>query len=418
MRIMLYRVLWFFILPIYILVSLYRAYKGKEQFARLPERFAIPGVKKTSSRVLWFHASSVGESMSILVLLEKILSEHKDIQIVVTTGTKTSAKLMKQRLPKGAVHQYLPWDFYLFVKMFLAYWKPAYSIFVESEFWPEHIHQAPNPILLNARISDRSFPKYMKNKWFKKNVIGKFVQTYGQDDLMCERLEALGVPSVKNYGNLKLDAVLAKPDEADLAKLQHAVENRKVLVVSLTHAPEESMLMETVQKLHKTHENMLTIIVPRHPHRGAEIEKMYQKSGFEVARRSVDAYVEATTDVYVADTVGEMPLWYSVASAVIIGGSFVNHGGQNPYESLKMGCNTYCGPHMFNFKEVMRVYKSKQIITQLNAVEDVYDAIGATLKSPQKTQQQITQQMNGLGGAVDKVYEDIDALIKEIPVEQ
>lgn len=414
MRIMLYRMMWLIILPFYIPYSLWRAYKGKEQLCRLPERLGISTLEKKDTPVFWFHASSVGESLSLLVLLERIATSHPHLQILVTTGTRTSAKLMKERLPQTAFHQYLPWDFYPFVKLFLNKWKPKYSFFVESEFWPEMLSQAPNPILLNARISDRSFPKYMKNTWFRKHILGRFITSYGQDTLMSERLEKLGLTHVKNYGNLKLDAVIQQPDPKELKQLQEDIESRPVIVLASSHAPEEDLITPVFTQLREEFKNLLIIIAPRHPHRGELLQKTFNKQGLQVSRRTLDDKITSSTHIYIADTVGEMPLWYALANSVIIGGSFIEHGGQNPYEPLKMGKITITGPHMFNFKQAMHLYKEKDIILQVNTTDELYPLLRSALSNLDSSREKhIQDAMKNLGGAVNKIYADIDRLIKE-----
>ena len=411
-----YRLIWLVILPFYVVFYLYRAATNKEDIRRVLERFGVASERRLQGELVWFHAASVGESLAILPLLEKMNTQLPSVQVLLTTGTKTSAKLMANRLPSNAIHQYLPWDFYPFVRLFMKTWQPNVSIFVESEFWPEALSNAPHPLLINARVSDRSFPKYVKYKKCVTPLLQHFEAVLAQDEITAERLQTLGVKGVINSGNLKMDAPVALPNGSDLAALKETIGARPVWVVSSTHAPEEEMLLPVFETLKKTIPTLLMIVIPRHPHRGGAVARLYEDAGYQVSRRGTGhTMMRAEDDVYVADTIGEVVLWYSLAHIVFMGGSLVPHGGQNPYEPLKYGKVTLCGEHMFNFKSMMKEFKTRQVILQVNSTEQLTQDLQDIFASPEEremAERHISAQMQGLGGATSITFEHIKEHLK------
>ena len=382
MSIWLYRITWLFLWPLILLFLLWRAITGKEKLKRLPERFGLPSQRKSDSPVVWIHGASVGECISILPLIEQILAQDPKMNVLVTSGTRTSAKMMVHKLaelsPEGrAFHQMIPLDFWPFVMLFLNYWKPALSVFVESEFWPECIHSA-KPILLNARISDRSFPRYQKLSWFFKPLLSRIPMALAQREEDAKRLKALGVKDASAAGNLKFDAPPLPVDEEELTNLLETVGSRPVLAITSTHLGEDELAVIMHKNLKEHVPNLLTILVPRHPERGPDLAKK-----LKCPLRSAKESISTSTDLYVADTLGELGLWYRLCNLTVVAGSLLPIGGHNPLEPLKLSTVTLTGPYMFNFKDMVPTLTDQGLLTIAKDMGDLEKHVLHYLTQPQ-----------------------------------
>lgn len=329
-----------------------RIAQGKEEAARLPEREGH-GAARPEGRLLWLHAASVGESLAILPLIEALAERDAGLHILVTTGTVTSARLLPQRLAPAlatrVTHRYAPLDVPAWVERFLEGWRPDAVGFVESELWPNTlaaIHGRGIPLaLLNARISARTAARWGRfAPGFARDLLGRFQLILPRSAEDAQRLLALGAPQLEPPGDLKLAAPPLPADAAALAALRGAIGARPVLLAASTHPGEEAQILTAAEALRRDRPELLTILAPRHPHRGAELGPW--------PRRSKGALPDAGP-VYVADTIGEMGLLYRVAHLAFIGGSLVPHGGQNPMEAARLGCPMLLGPHMQNFAEAV-----------------------------------------------------------------
>jgi 3-deoxy-D-manno-octulosonic-acid transferase len=338
-----------------------RAGRGKEDMARIGERHGRASRARPSGTLVWVHGASVGESIAALPLVNAIL-EKEDRHVLVTTGTVTSARLMGERLPPRAFHQYAPLDSPASVRRFLGHWRPDLAMFVESEFWPNLIletHARGVPMaLINARISERSFRGWSRASAVAKRLLLAFDECLAQDEATGSRLKALGARSVMVSGSLKADAAPLPVDADALELFKGAVGARPLFLAASTHPGEESQLLDVALQLRST--NALTVIVPRHPARGAEIEAEAVAKGLATQRRSTGALPDASTEVYVADTLGELGLFYRAAPFAFLGGSLIPHGGQNPLEPARLGTAVLTGPHMHNFDETFRTLLTAQ----------------------------------------------------------
>ena len=401
MTIWLYRLLWLVLLPFVIVILLWRVLWRKESLSRLPERFGFATKPRPTASLIWIHGASVGESLSILPLVEQILITRADVHVLITTGTRTSANLIAKRLPQlpegqRVFHQYIPFDFWPCVALFYRTWQPTLTAFVESEFWPELITTA-KPVLLNARVSDRSFPRYRKYGWFFGPIIRKIPQALAQREEDARRLRALGIKQVKAAGNLKFDAMPLECDDVALCDLEEQIGDRPVLAITSTHAGEETQAAKLHAILEKDIPNLLTIIVPRHPHRGTEISRQ-----IGAQQRTKDKDISTATSLYVADTLGEMGLWLKLAHVVVIGGSLVPHGGHNPLEPLKLGKTTFTGPYMFNFKDMLPWLTEKKVLQTVSTLEELACEVLPYLTDDDAREKQelhINQTMPHLAGA-------------------
>jgi 3-deoxy-D-manno-octulosonic-acid transferase len=331
-----------------------RLKQGKEDPARLPERRGEASVKRPEGPLVWIHVASVGEMLSVLPLIERI--RERDVTVLVTSGTVTAAGLAAQRLPRGVIHQFVPVDVPQFVTRFLNHWRPNLVLFVESDLWPNLIMTAARRdiplILINGRLSERSFKRWRMFPRTIAALLNSFDLCLAQSAEDAERYAELGAPRYRTTGNLKLDVPAPPVDPAILRQLQAAVLARPLIAAASTHPGEEAELIEVHRRLRNTFPGLLTILVPRHPERGDSIASIARGAGLNVAQRSHGEIPERGIEIYVADTLGELGLIYRLAPIVFMGGSLVQHGGQNPIEAAKLGAAVVHGPHVWNFAEI------------------------------------------------------------------
>lgn len=349
-----------------------RVRRGKEDPRRLAERRGVSSLPRPSGTLIWIHAASVGESLAALTLAQKLL-ERTGRSVLVTTGTVTSAELMGQRLPPRAFHQYVPVDLIGSVTRFLDHWRPDLALFVESELWPNLLLETRRrniPLaLVNARLSARSFAGWQRLPGFARRIFSSFEVCLAQDESVAQRLTTLGARNVRIGGNLKADAPPLPADESLLASLRDAIGARPVFLAASTHAGEDEAVLDAAAAL-KPFET-LTVIVPRHPERGPEIETLAQLRGFSCVRRCNAAVPSAETEVYVADTMGELGLFYRLARAAFLGGSLIAHGGQNPLEPARLSVPVIAGPHTANFDDIYRLLFAAQGSGRIQSAEQL-----------------------------------------------
>jgi 3-deoxy-D-manno-octulosonic-acid transferase len=341
--------------PFFELVLQRRARRGREDPARLAERRGQASVPRPPGALVWLHAASVGEALAVLPLLEALLAARAGLEALLTTGTVTSARLMAERLPPRARHQFVPLDRPAGWRTFLDHWQPQLALLVESELWPNLILESRRrgvPLaLINARMSARSQRRWQRLPKLAAQVIADFELCLAQSVADGERFAALGARAVRVTGNLKSAAPPLPAAAADLAALRAALGARPLWLAASTHPGEDALLLEAHRALARTHPDLLTIIVPRHPERGAALAASLQAQGIAVARRSTGALPDRACALYVADTLGELGLFYRLAMVAFVGKSLVPQGGQNPLEPARLGCPVLFGPHMVNFAE-------------------------------------------------------------------
>ncbi|MDI7861536.1 lipid IV(A) 3-deoxy-D-manno-octulosonic acid transferase [Rhizobiaceae bacterium n13] len=330
----------------------YRAAKGKEDRARRMERFGYPSVDRPEGPLAWFHAASVGETMAVTPLIREL--RRRDIHVVLTTGTTTSAKLAASRLGDQAIHQYVPLDLKPAISRFLGYWQPDVAIIAESEIWPMTIMELGNrhipQILVNARMSDRSFARWQRRPSLAEALFENLALVIAQSDVDAERFRDLGALPVMISGNLKGDNDTPPADPAALASYRRQIGARRTWAAISTFEGEEAAAA-TVHKTLKEHDGQLTIIVPRHPERSDDIEAMLVDRGLNVARRTRGDAITPETDVFLGDTIGEMGLYLRLTEIAFVGRSLFAQGGQNPIEPAMLGCAILSGGHVQNFRD-------------------------------------------------------------------
>ncbi|MBP1850444.1 3-deoxy-D-manno-octulosonic-acid transferase [Rhizobium halophytocola] len=330
-----------------------RAAKGKEDRARKPERFGYPSLERPDGPLVWVHAASVGETLAVVPLMREL--KRRDIHVLLTSGTVTSAEVINRRLGDEVIHQYVPLDVEPAIGRFLNHWKPDAAISVESEIWPTTILELSRrhvpQILVNARISDRSYKRWMNNHGVAEQLFGKLGLVIAQSDLDAERYRDLGAWPVSAAGNIKVDTDAPACDPQLLARYRGQVGKRRTWAAISTFEGEEQAAV-MVHRALKAKNDQLTIIVPRHPERADELAAMMVSKGLKVARRSRDDVIGADTDIFLGDTIGEMGLYLRLTEIAFVGRSLMTaEGGQNPLEPAMLGCAVLSGPKVNNFRE-------------------------------------------------------------------
>ncbi len=338
------------LIPLYLAV---RRARGKEDGRRFRERFGRTDAARLAGPLAWLHAASVGEAVSLLSLIDRLRRDRPTLNILVTTGTVTSARLLESRLPSAwARHQFVPVDRPLYVRRFLDYWRPDLAIWVESELWPNLVAatQARGipTILLNGRMSRRSYERWRRLPGLIASLLGGFAVCLAQDADQAARLAALGARGAGTVGDLKSAAAVLHADAHELARLEAEIAVRPRWLAASTHPGEEDAAAAAHHLLAARHPGLLTIIAPRHPVRAGEIAQALKRSGLVVARRSQGEAITPEVAVYLADTLGEMGLFYRLADIAFIGGSLVPVGGHNPLEAALLGCAIVHGRDMSN----------------------------------------------------------------------
>ena len=365
---------------------------GKEDANRFAERLGQSTLARPKGKLIWCHGASVGECLSMLPLINAILAQYKNASVLVTSGTVTSAELMKKRLPEGAFHQYVPVDNPKFVKSFIAHWQPDVALWFESEFWPallSEIKEQKIPlILVNGRVSDKTFKRWKVFHPIIKELLSNFTLCLGQSEEDARRLKVLGAEKAVCLGNLKYAADNPPVDEEKKQAILAQIKDRKVWAVASTHHDEEVQIGKQILKIKQKFPDILTIIAPRHPQRGEDIVAQLNALGLTTALRSKKENIGQKTDVYVADTIGEIGLWYDIAPIVFVGGSLIAHGGQNFIEPSRFQDAVIVGPHMHNFTDAMNRAQKAHAVIQVKNADELGKIVLELLENDKKRQEQ------------------------------
>jgi len=342
--------------PAVHLLLRYRLWRGKEDATRLQERMGIAGLTRPDGPLLWLHAASVGESQSALVLLERLRAARPALSVLVTTGTVTSARMLATRLPPRCLHQFVPVDCPRWVERFLDHWRPDAAIWMESELWPNLVRataaRAIPAALVNARMSARSFANWRRAPAMARTLLAGFDPCLAQSEEQASRLQALGATNAVSTGNLKFSAAPLPADPDALHSLEADLAGRKVWLAASTHAGEEDLTARVHARLKPHLPRLLTIIAPRHPDRAGEILQVIAAHGLTAVRRAAGESIRPDTDIYLADTMGELGLFYRLAPVSYVGGSMGRLGGHNPLEPAQLSSAVLHGPDMANFRTV------------------------------------------------------------------
>jgi 3-deoxy-D-manno-octulosonic-acid transferase len=366
-----------------------RLARGKELPGRLAERRGIDPSPRPPGRLLWLHAASVGETASVLPVLPPLLAGAPDLTVLFTTGTVTAAALLAQRLEQAqrmrVLHRFVPLDVPGWAGRFLDHWQPDAAAFLESELWPNllaacHARQI-KVMLINARLSPRSFARWRRAPAFARDLLRTFECVQARSEADADRFRALGARRVEAPGDLKFAAPPLPFDPAELDRLQAVVAGRPVWLAASTHPGEETIVFAAHQQIAVRHPDLLTIVAPRHPERGAAIAA--KATPLPVTRRALSGMPPPVQGVWLADTLGELGLWYRLAPIAFVGRSLVPPGGgQNPLEPARLGCAIAVGPHTGNFQEHVALLQQAGSLVEVTSAVALAGFVIAMLADP------------------------------------
>jgi 3-deoxy-D-manno-octulosonic-acid transferase len=416
LSLLVYRLVSFLATPLAGPILSSRIRQGKEDKKRIGERRGMTGLARPPGPLVWLHGASVGEAASLMPFVERIA--HAGATALVTTGTVTSAAMLAQRLPPGALHQYAPLDSPLFVRRFLAHWRPDAALVAESELWPNMIVELKRAglrlAIVNGRISERSFNRWRKAPQFIGALLERFDLCLARSEDDGERLAALGAPNVLVVGDIKFDAPTLPADRRELAELSGLTSGRQIWIAASTHEGEEMIAADAHKRLRRVFPDALTLIAPRHPERGEAILRQLEAQGLICALRSRGDPVKPGTAVYVCDTIGEMGLFYRLAGVVFVGKSFAGGGGQNPIEPARLACAILHGPMIGNFADAYAALDGAGGALAVARPEDLGDALialfadGARLRAMARSAGDTVERR---AGAVDRSMRALKPLL-------
>ena len=361
------------------IVIFLRILRKKEDVSRFVEKFSSPTCKRKRGKLLWFHGASVGEILSVIPLIQHY-EKYKSIdQILVTSSTLSSSKVLKKYKLKKTIHQFYPIDHFYFTKKFINYWKPNFAIFVESEIWPcmfNDLEQRKVPlILLNARLTKKTFKRWMLIKKFSKSIFEKIKISYPQNLETKFFLKKIKTNKIKILGNLKF--IKNKNNKYDKINdnLKKELSKKMLWVASSTHQGEEIFCSKVHMRLKKRFKNLITIIIPRHVHRVKNLIPEIKDFHLKVATHSSKPRNLKNIDIYIVDTFGETEKFYKLASSVFLGGSVIKRGGQNPLEAARFGAKILHGPNINNFEDIYKLLRKIKVSKKIKTVKELSSSI-------------------------------------------
>ncbi len=397
----------------------YRESKGKEDGARLDERRGIAGAARPEGSLVWVHAASVGEMNAVLPVIDAISAARPDVSVLLTTTTLTSASVAEKRLPPRALHQFVPLDTPGYAARFLDHWKPDLAIFTESEIWPSLIlgTAARNiPLaLVNGRMSPRSYKRWKKMPGLSEPLFGRFRVILSQNEKLARWFREVGGRVVMPVGNLKADAPPPPVDAVKLARLRADLAGRACLLAASTHEGEEAVLAAAHREIASQVAGFCTLIAPRHPERGATLERELTGQGFKVARRSLNEPLTGDVEIYIADTIGELGTLYSACPIAFVGGSMVERGGQNPLEAISLGAALLTGPSTHNFRdEYAALFKAGGVI-EVRSAADIAATVVRLIGHGAEQQRLTGQALRALDVLKGALGRSLDVLLPLLP---
>ncbi len=367
---LIYQIILTFLLLISPLIISFRIIKKKEDNKRFIEKFSFPTKKRKLGKLIWFHGASVGEILSIIPIIKNYERKKNIDQILITSSTLSSSKIINKFKFKKVIHQFYPVDYFFFTNNFLNYWKPNVAIFVESEIWPcmfNNISDRKIPlILLNARLTKKTFNRWMTFKKFAKSVFQNITIAYPQNNETKYYLKQISKIKLNKIGNLKFCENLNEISNKIDKKLYLEFKKKKIWVASSTHKGEELFCVKAHLELKKYLKKVVTIIIPRHVHRSNEIISEIENLNLKVVSHSLKPKKLDHIDIYLVDTFGETDKFHKIGSSVFLGGSIIKRGGQNPLEAARQGARILHGPNTDNFKDVYKLLKSLGISKKVN----------------------------------------------------
>ena len=416
-----YRLATWALTPFAPLVLAWRRRSGREDPARARERMGSPAIKRPGGRLAWVHGASVGEGIALLPLMVRL--RERGFLVLLTTGTVSSARILGERLPDGVLHQYAPLDAPRFMQRFLDHWRPDIVLVAESELWPNMLLEAQARsipvVLVNARMSQRSYERWKRAPRSIRALLRPIHLCLAQSVADASRLIDLGAARVQVAGNLKYDVPALPADPQELAQLRALIGSRPVWLAASTHDGEERMAITLHRALQQRFPDLVTIVAPRHAQRGPDVEREALKAGVAPIRRAAGHKLPATgAQFYIADTMGEMGLFYRLASVVFLGKSFAGGGGgQNPIEPAKLGAAILHGPDVSNFTDVYAEFARRGGARQVNDIEDFARALTQLLGDARRMREMSRaagEAVDALVGACDNIMNAIEPYVLQM----
>jgi len=412
-----YRILINLILILSPLIILFRLLKKKEDFKRFKEKLGFFSKNRSKGKLIWFHVASVGELQSIVPLLEKLQRSKKIDQILITSNTLSSSKVISKMKLKKISHQFFPIDNDLIIKKFINYWRPSIALFVDSEIWPNtliNLNKEKIPtILINARITRKSYNKWIKLKNFSKLIFNKFDLCLSSNKETVSFLKKLGAKNIKYFGNLKYSQSENEKIEIDSQTIKF-ISRKTAWCASSTHNSEEKFAGLIHNKLKKKYKNLLTVIIPRHIDRKEEIKEQLSNLGLKVHVHEPKTRINQDTDIYLVNSFGKTKSFYSLIKNVFLGGSLVKHGGQNPLEAVRYNCNILHGPNVSNFNEIYKFLHNQKISKKVINLNQTMNILNKLFKS-KKSQRNIKDKINKIGKKIlKKNIDEINLILKKV----
>ncbi len=403
------------------LLLLKRKISGKESHSRYLEKKSVTTKERPTGKLIWIHGASVGEAQSALILIDRIIKKFPNINILVTTGTLTSADLMAKKLPERAFHQFYPLDRPKWVNKFISHWKPNSVLWMESELWPNMLHEIKiNNIpsaLVNARLSPKSFRIWKKIPNFIKNMLSTFTKILCQTEDDNKKFDELGAVNTITTDNLKYSSEPLSYDDIKLEELRRAIKNRKIWLYSSTHEGEEEIAHELHKKLIKEYPDLLTIIVPRHPDRRDNIKNNCAHYNLHTSYRGSEANLPKDNDgVYIVDTLGELGLFYRLSPIAVIGRSLSKDGGggHNPIEAAQLNCAVIHGNRIQNLQQIYDEMNMEEAAIKVDNSNELYNVLKALLDNDivlKKAQNKALEFANKKTHVIDIVMEELNPVL-------
>lgn len=412
--IFLYNIVNLILYPIYCLILFVRVLKKKDNVKSLMQRLGVIEVTKPKGKLIWMHAASVGESMVAVTLTKALSNLYPNINFLITTGTLSSAKILETSLPANATHQFVPLDNIIIVKRFLSHWKPNLGIFIESEFWPCLVSEAAkkfNIIVVNARLSDKSFNRWMNRKNLFNIIVSRFKLVATQSVTDLKKYKTLGCERAINLGNLKFANKELEVNKAQLKELKNIFQNKPIFVASSTHAEDEEVTLQIIKDFKKDKVDYYPIIILRHPERRNEISKKCRNLGLSFTLRSQNNLPSLEDDLYIVDSFGELGLFYNLSNITFIGGSF-KRGGHNLVEPAYFDNIIILGPDMSNFQNIATEMIQEKCAIQISDKAELAKEILFFLDKQNKKKSQ--ELIDNARKFVDNREETLDNYLKEI----
>ena len=403
----------FIISPIIIII---RLIKKKESIYRFKEKYCFFSEKRRTGKLIWFHGASVGELQSIMPLIQRLEKDHRIKQILVTSNTLSSSKIIKKNNFKKVTHQFFPIDTKILTKSFLNYWQPEAVFFIDSEIWPNMLYNIKKykiPLaLINGRITKKTFKKWIKIPKFSQEIFKKFDFCLASSNESKNLLKKLGAKNIIFYGNLKFSQIHNENTflENNIEKL---IKNKIVWCASSTHETEEKICGIIHNNLKKKYKNLLTIIIPRHINRTEAIKNELKRLNLKVFIENSNLKLENNIDIFIVNSYGKTRSFYSSCKNVFLGGSLIKHGGQNPLEAARFGCNILHGPNVHNFKEIYKFLENLKISKKINNLNQMTKALERLMQLKHKTLNN-KKKLELIGKKVlDSTYHRINILIND-----